>query len=604
MPRSVATDFPAAANARVDTLPPGRHIEQAFTLPDFSATDHGQRTTDESMSNTLPLETAEYRREIPRAMSLQLEIEDRETIEALVEYSNEEERALFALKAIKIGVLALGQARGQIDTAAVRNECEKMLVDLDGRLREHTGVVSQNLAGSLREYFDPQNGKFHDRIERLIKRDGDLDEVLRRQVGHDDSFLAKTLAAHFGPESPLMKRLSPNEAEGLLAALRETFGKQLDMQREAVLKEFSLNNSDGALTRLVNQLTENQGKLTHTLQQKIETVVKEFSLNDDNSALSTLVKRVTDAQKLISGEFSLDNENSALNKLTKALKSTDTAIHDNLTLDNDQSALSRLRKEIVTVLEGQVEKNRAFQEEVKVALATITAKRGEAHSTHHGLGFEAALEEFVQRECQKCGDLLEATGNKFGLLQRKIGDFVLELGPDNVAAKARIVIEAKEDKGYDLKKSQLEIEEGRKNRDAKVGLFVYSRLTAPEGIESLSRVGNDVFVVWDYEDPQTDVFLKTALTLAKALCIRIAQVQQKQAVDFAEIDQAILEIGKRSKSLDEINTWSQTIVKSGEKIQEHVRKAQKALDQQCQSLAERVSELKQMFCEVPAAESV
>jgi len=219
------------------------------------------------MSNTLPLETAEYRREIPRAMSLQLEIEDRETIEALVEYSTPEQREAFALKALKIGVLALNQARGQIDTTAVRNECEKMLVDLDGRLREHAGALTQKLSGSLQEYFDPQNGRFHERIKRLIERDGELEQVLRRQVDKDDSVLGKTLASHFGAESPLMKRLSPNEAEGLLAALRDTFGKQLDTQRDAVLKEFSLNNGDGALARLVKQLTENQGVLTQTLQQ-------------------------------------------------------------------------------------------------------------------------------------------------------------------------------------------------------------------------------------------------------------------------------------------------------------------------------------------------
>lgn len=548
------------------------------------------------MSNTLPLETAEYRREIPRALSLQLEIEDRETIEALVEYSTTEQREAFALKALKIGVLALNQARGQIDTAAVRNECEKMLVDLDGRLREHAGSLQQKLSGSLQEYFDPQNGRFQERIKRLIERDGELEQVLRRQVDKDDSVLGKTLASHFGAESPLMKRLSPNEAEGLLAALRETFGKQLDTQREAVLKEFSLNNGEGALARLVKQLTENQGTLTQTLQQKIETVVKEFSLNDDSSALSTLVKKVSHAQQMITGEFSLDNEQSALNKLTRMLKSTDTAIHDNLTLDNDQSALSRLKRELVTILDAQAKTNREFQEEVKVAVATITAKKeADRATTRHGLAFEQALFTYLQDHCRQTGDMAEFLGNSTGLIKNcKKGDCVVEIGPEQSAAGARIVLEAKEVVGFDLRQARAEIEEGRKNRDAQIGLFVYSKKTAPAGIEPITRYGDDVILVWDSEDPATDLFLKLGLTVARALCNRKRDERAAQKVDFTIIDKALLAIRKRYDDFDTINKCADDIKKGGDKIMDRVRIAREDLERQVDRVEQQIADLKQM----------
>ena len=548
------------------------------------------------MSNTLPLETAEFRRETPRALSLTLEIEDFDTIEAISQFPTGEQREAFALKALKIGVLALGQARGQIDTIAVRGECEKMLVALQGQLQQHAGALQQKLAGSLQEYFDPQNGRFHDRIERLIKRDGELEQVLRRQVGHDDSLLAKTLAAHFGVESPLMKRLSPNEAEGLLAALRETFGKQLESQREAVLKEFSLNNRDGALARLVGELTENQGKLTQNLQQKIETVVKEFSLNDDNSALSVLVKKVTHAQQMISGEFSLDNEQSALCKLTKLLQNTDTAIHDNLTLDNDASALSRLKRELVTILDAQAKTNREFQEEVKIAVATITAKKeADRQTTRHGLVFEQALFTYLQEYCRQTGDMAEFLGNSTGLIKNcKKGDCVVEIGPEHAAAGAKIVLEAKEVVGFDLRQARAEIEEGRKNRDAQIGLFVFSKKTAPAGIEPITRFGDDVILVWDAEDPATDLFLKLGLTVARALCNRKRSTREAEKVDFTIIDKALLAIRKRYDDFDTINKHADDIMNGGQKIKDRARIAREDLERQVDRVEQQIADLKQL----------
>ncbi|MCE9605830.1 MAG: hypothetical protein K8U03_13120 [Planctomycetia bacterium] len=548
------------------------------------------------MSTSLPLEAAEFRMESPGEMSLRLEVDDPETIAALAQFAEGAQREAFALKALRIGVLALGQARGQIDTVAVRGECERMLVSLQSQLGEHARSIQQKLAGSLQEYFDPQNGRFHDRVERLIKRDGELEQVLRRQVGHDDSLLSKTLAAHFGVESPLMKRLNPNEAEGLLAALRETFGKQLETQREAVLKEFSLNNRDGALARLVGELTENQGKLTTTLQGKIENVVKEFSLNDDNSALSVLVKKVTHAQQMITGEFSLDNDQSALCKLTKLLKSTDTAIHDNLTLDNDASALSRLKRELVTILDGHAKTNREFQEEVKVAVATITAKKeAERQTTRHGLVFEQALFTYLQDYCKQTGDMPEFLGNSTGLIKNcKKGDCVVEIGPEHAAAGAKIVLEAKEVVGFDLRQARAEIEEGRKNRDAQIGLFVYSKKTAPSGIEPITRFGDDVILVWDAEDPATDLFLRLGLTVARALCTRRRDEREAQKVDFTLIDKALLAIKKRYDDFDLINKHAEDIIGTSQKIKDRARIAREDLERQVDRLEQQVTDLKQL----------
>lgn len=559
------------------------------------------------MADTLPLSAAlrSLDGDLPDTLTLELELDDRETIAALVQYDAGPGRDAFAAKALRIGVLALGHARGQIDVHAVRTECERMLTTLQSQLREHAGMVHQRFTGTLHEYFDPQNGRFHDRVERLIRRDGELEQVLRRQIGQDDSQLAKTLAVHFGAGSPLMKQLSPSESEGLLCALRETFDKQLSVQRDAVLKEFSLDNRDGALARLVNELSDKQGKLTENLQGKIEAVVKEFSLDEKDSALSRLVDKVTEAQRRISNEFDGNNEQSALSRLSKLLQSADAAIHDNLTLDKDDSALARLKRELVTLLEGHARSAREFQEEVKVTLAALSArKEAERQTTRHGLMFEQALLAFLQDYVRQTGDLVEFTGNSTGLVKNcKKGDCVVELGPDQAARGARVVVEAKEVVGFDLRQARTEIEEARRNRGAQVGLFVYSKKTAPAGLEPVTRFGDDVVVLWDSEEASTDLFLRLGLTVARALCSRAQAEREAQKVDFTVIDKAILAVKKRYDDFDLVNKHADTVIRTSEEIKNRARIMRDDLERQIDRLERQIVDLKQLTHVAEASDS-
>src|SRR5262245_29611081 len=163
------------------------------------------------------------------------------------------------------------------------------------------------------------------------------------------------------------------------------------------------------------------------------------------------------------------------------LVSTQQAIDANLTLDSDDSALSRLRKEVLDILEAHKQTNQSFQEEVKLALQKMIVQREEAaRSTTHGLIFEDVVCEFLSRDAHKLGDIATRTGETTGLIKnRKVGDCVLELGPESAAPGARIVVEAKEKDQYPVAQAREEIDEARRNRGAQVGLFVYSARLAP-----------------------------------------------------------------------------------------------------------------------------
>lgn len=528
-------------------------------------------------------------------LALELQLTDPDVIAELQKYPEGRARDDFAQTALRIGVLALRQARGTLDANVIEKECDRLMSVLQTRLDQHGQLLDQQLTKALRDYFDPNTGRFQERVERLIRRDGDLEQVLRRHIGQQDSELCKTLVQHVGQQSPLFKLLSPNESEGLLKSLGSTVASQLREQSDTVLKQFSLDNKDGALCRMIGELTAKQGQFTDQMKGKIDAVIKEFSLDEENSALSRLVKNVTHAQRTISAEFSLDNDQSALSRLKRIVEKTDEAIRGNLTLDNEQSALFRLRRELIDTLQTHSENAQKFQEEVKQTLSAIVARRVEAEkSTRHGVEFEEAVCEFLDRYVQPAGDVSTRTGNTTGEIRNcKVGDALLTLGPESAAPNAKIVVEAKEDRSYDVAQARTEIETARKNRAAQVGLFVFSKKTSLPTLEPLARFGNDVLVVWDAEDATTDVFLRVGLTLAKALCIREAHTSEAQEVDFAELDKAVLEIEKRANDLDKVNGWSETIKSNADKIIDHVRIARNALDRQLKSLREHLGDLRQ-----------
>jgi len=522
---------------------------------------------NDSATDVNELQTASQN--LPFSLPLELTVQDEDTIQELLNYTEGDEREQFALKALRIGVLALRQARGEIDAERIRRESERLLESLDRTLDRHACLINERVTGVLKEYFDPQNGRFQERVERLIKQDGELEEVLRRHIGSDDSQLCKTLATHFGQGSQLMKLLSPDQSKGLLAALRQLVEEQLNQQREHVLSQFSLDNKAGALARFISELTDRQGQLSEELHGKIDEVIKEFSLDQENSALSRLVQNVDRAQRTITSEFSLDNE---------------------------ASALFRLKRELLTVLEQQTKANQEFQQDVTKALEAIKARREEsARSTRHGLEFEDAVFEAVQHESQRVGDIATHTGNTTGQIKNcKVGDCVIELGPDSAAPAARIAIEAKEKSGYDLATARHEIETARKNRGAQVGLFVFSKKTAPVGLEPFARFGNDVVVVWDHEDDNTDIFLHAGLTLARALCIRVDRQHEAAEADFSAIDSAILEIEKRTANLADVTKWAETIRGNADKIINQIATSQKSLERQLRVLQEKTEDLKQV----------
>ena len=153
-------------------------------------------------------------------MELHLCIYDTDLCEELKKHEEGEERDAFAIRAMRIGVMAIHHAPGQIDADKIQREGDRII---------------ENTESTLTNYLDPNNGEFHQQIRQLIKKDGELETVIRQQIEGNNSPLNKTLT--------------------------EWIGKILD--------EFTLdNNKDSALKRMLKLLEEKYDKILEKIGEE------------------------------------------------------------------------------------------------------------------------------------------------------------------------------------------------------------------------------------------------------------------------------------------------------------------------------------------------
>lgn len=542
------------------------------------------------MSETLAtIETLRHR------VYLQLEVTDQEVVASLRAHPDGDKRTAYALAALRVGVLSLRAASGQVDAGAIREAGGELLGKVRDLLTDRAGQLTSSLASSLARYLDPHTGMLEQRLAALVGDGGELERMLKAQVGADHSTLAQTLARHVGDDSALFRVLAPSNADGLLAQLTVAIEDALEQQRFAVLREFSLDSKDSALSRLVTEVKTRHDELHDDLQQQVAAVVREFSLDDDGSALSRLVRRLDASQRAVAAQFSSDNESSVLSRLTRVLNQTSDQIRKNLTLDDPQSALSVLKRELQAAIAELVKCNGEFQAEVRQTLAVRDArKQVEDRSSMHGATFQDRLASLLEAEALLVNDLFEHTGDTAGILPRcKVGDHVITLGTESFAPGERIVWEAKANRAYGVKAALAEMETARKNRQAQVGVFVFEATRAPENLHPFSRFGRDLLVVWDANDFSTDIYIRAALSVAKALVVREQAEESRSTHTASEMDRAIRAIEKQLATLDEVTKLANSIESNAGKIGDRTAKMRRELALQIDSLDEQVAAFRQ-----------
>lgn len=471
-----------------------------------------------------------------------------------------EERQRFSLVALRVGVLAVRQASGSLDGETLRAEGQRLI----DSMRQHLEQNDQRLRQEIARFFDGRDGSVTQRLERLIRKDGELDRVLAQHVGPEaTSSLARTLTMTVGEGSPLLKLLSPQQRDGLLARIEGLVTKALSEQGERVTRAFTLDDPKSPLSRLISQITDANGRLRAELTQDVAKLREIFSQDDESSLLARMLREI---------------------------EGTSRKVSESLTLDSADSELSRLQRSITEVVTRLEE----GQQQVLVAVEALKARRDEeVRSPRNGLDFQAALADVVAREAVRLQDTFEDVNAKTGLLPRsKKGDLIIELGAETSAPGAKIVFEAKDVQGFGLKDARKELADARANRGAELGIFVFSRATAPAGLEPIARHERDLFVVWDQDDPSTDLALRMAISLARAMAVGARASANKTEVSLAEMEKVIEAVTKDMKTLDDLAKTARSVQESGGKLVDQAGKLKVSLQRQLDRLQEHVGGLR------------
>ena len=288
-------------------------------------------------------------------------ITDPETVTAISEVPEGTERDAFIVSCVRIGVLALRQARGTVDEQAIRHAGERLI---------------DQLSGTLSKYFDSKDGLFESRVLALTADGGELSALMRTQITEAGKY--------FDSVPPVVREV-------------------MSASGAAIVAQFSLDDPTSALSRLVRELTNSHGALTGELGERMSVMLGEFSLDKPDSALSRLVGRVEDAQRGITSQFSLDDPASALSRMSTGIDGKLGAI---------VQAQNSFQLEVFTLLSGLAAKKDAeakstthgivFEENVGAVLRGLVEPAGDV--------FEACGSTTGVIRASKVGDFVLTLG--------------------------------------------------------------------------------------------------------------------------------------------------------------------------------------------------
>jgi hypothetical protein len=512
--------------------------------------------------------TVHTKENLVETLTLTLPVTDPESLGALYEFP-EEEQVPYALDALNLGIRVLNLATVQLDQQTIRDEANNLMGNLKQTMTEHADHAATAVETIFKQYLDPSTGVFNQRLNNLTKKDGELATVLSDYLEGDDSEIAHTLAHHIGENSPLFKKLDPEQKESLVNLLTETMAEQIADLNTVISGQFSLDDEESAISRFLGRITNEQGKLLGEFQEDMERLEQQFSLDDEDSALSYMARIIKNSTTELGEQFSLDEEGSALSRMKKALeqKLTDLA-----------------------------EEQHEFHIEIRETLAKIeTRKSSESGTIAQGLNFEDFVGELICACTQEWGDLFDAVGAIPGKINRnKKGDFVATHGPDSLCAGRAIVFEAKADKSYGDVKAIEELHEAKKNRGADIGVFVMSSEVANPDTKTFRRIGNDLFIIIDPEDRQAKTWMEMAYSVSRALMIQ-NQAPDTGSVDIDAMVNSCLDIEKQANDLDKAETWSTTIINNAGKISKTTAAVKKALLAEVEKLQAQIKAVEEVL---------
>ncbi len=461
-----------------------------------------------------------------------------------------------------IGLRALTNAFKQAEESRLVDIGKTLKDDLDKQLGSYIDQQQAAFVQVLARYFDPHDGQVVTRLEGFLRDEGDLAKTMERFLAPEHGELAKTLAQELGENSPLLRRLSPTDSEGVIFLLEAKLREALAENQVEVARALDPVAEDGAVARFLRALRTELEKADNDRNKQLALATKALDANDETSLLSRLMRETSDAKTAFVAAMNPELPNSPMAVLKSTLS---TLLQQHVKSQQEAMALMQQRQE-------------KFEADVRDSLVRLEErKRGDAKSIRGGFAYEEAVLRFVQNAVKGAPMTVDSTGNTTGAKPGcKVGDVVVRFTPESAYAGGALVIEAKHDASYTVTNALKELEVARGNRTAVAGVFVMAKSHAPAAFPNFVRYGNDILVVWDDEDEATDPYLHAALLLGLALASR--QQRPDDAGNIEALADIEHRIQKELDRLEKMRKLAESIRDDADKLAEEVRKGTGAFD--------------------------
>jgi hypothetical protein len=306
--------------------------------------------------------------------------------------------------------------------------------------------------------------------------------------------------------------------------------------------------------REFEKLVAQTSKVNEDAAREVETLLRVNFGGEDGKLPQTLERFLGDRgelQTFVRDLFDETRRDSALGRMGTMLGRY---------FDGDQSRLAvlldptRLGSPLHQFRQEVADGFKVLNEKLVALEAAGSARAGErAKSTAKGGDFEDLVHGMLGEMARGSGDMVDRTGTEEGAVARsKKGDFVVTLDPVLTrGAEVRVVLEAKDRRmsGPDMRR---ELREACQNRDALVGVGVWSAQHAPQGYAPFTVVGEDVHVVVDPEAPDA-AYLAAAVRLARIMAM--AKLAEREVdVDAQAIAKAITGIREQLEQVRSLKT--------------------------------------------------
>lgn len=474
---------------------------------------------------------------------------------------DEAQRDQLVLDTWTIGLRALHNAHASAQESKLVDVGATLLADIDRQLRAYVEQQKTTMGTVLARFFDPNDGQVTQRLAAFVADQGVLARLLEKYLAPQNSVLADALARQVGEASPLFRKLSPTDSNGLIPLLESQLRNVMDQSHDELVRALDPLAEDGAVARFLRSLREELKGADEDRQKQLSAALAALDANDEGSLLSRLVRETHHARQEVLAAVNPNAPGSPMAVLQGTLTK----------LLQDQAAAQS------GVAKRQEERQTLFEKEVREALARIETKRTQDQkTTRGGLDFEDSVASFVRAAVQGAPCVFDVTGATAGIGRCKKGDAVLRFTAESAFAQAAVVFEAKRDGTYTVQKALDELDAARKNRDAAAGVFVMARSHASDLFPRFARYGNNVLVTWDDQDPSTDAYLHAAIMVGMALVARSKTVGD--AGDIAALRDVEARIEAELTRVEKMEKHAEAIRKNTDGISDELRKAQKALD--------------------------